>query len=165
MPGLVFKWFPLCEFSLFYIPWDSPGKNTGLGCHFLLQCMKVKSESELTQSCLTPHYPMDCSPLGSSVHGISQAKVLEWVAIYGVAQSWTWLKRLSSSSSRVFLISVIVLFVSICLFFNSSRSLLIDSCVFSNLFQGFWSSLLSLFWILFQVVCLFPLHLFWLLCF
>ena len=51
-------------------PWDSPGKNTGVGCHFLLQCMKVKSESEVAQSCLTLHDPMDCSPPGSSVHGI-----------------------------------------------------------------------------------------------
>ena len=50
-------------------PWDSPGKNTGVGCHFLLQCMKVKSESEVAQSCLTLSNPMDCSPLGSSVHG------------------------------------------------------------------------------------------------
>ena len=62
-------------------PWDSPGKNTGVGCHFLLQCMKVKSESEFAQSCPTPSDPMDCSPPGSSVHGILQAKVLEWVAI------------------------------------------------------------------------------------
>ena len=62
-------------------PWDSPGKNTGVGCHFLLQCMKVKSESEVTQSCLTLCDPMDCSLLGSSVHGISQARVLEWGAI------------------------------------------------------------------------------------
>ena len=62
-------------------PWDSPGKNTGVGCHFLLQCMKVKSEREVPQSCPTPHDPMDCSPPGSSVHGISQAKVLEWGAI------------------------------------------------------------------------------------
>ena len=61
--------------------WDSPGKNTGVGCHFLLQCMKVKSESEVTQSCLTPSDPMDCSPTGSSVHGIFQARVLEWGAI------------------------------------------------------------------------------------
>ena len=51
-------------------PWDSPGKNTGLGCHFLLQCMKVKSESEVAQSCPTPSDPMDCSPPGSSIHGI-----------------------------------------------------------------------------------------------
>ena len=62
-------------------PWDSPGKNTGVGCHFLLQCMKVKSESEVTQSCLTLRYPMDCSLPGSSVHGIFQARVLEWGAI------------------------------------------------------------------------------------
>ena len=61
--------------------WDSPGKNTGVGCHFLLQCMKVKSESEVTQSCPTLSDPMDCSLPGSSVHGIFQARVLEWVAI------------------------------------------------------------------------------------
>ena len=62
-------------------PWDSPGKNTGVGCHFLLQCMKVKSESEVAQSCPTPHDPMDCSLPGSSVHRIFQARVLEWGAI------------------------------------------------------------------------------------
>ena len=62
-------------------PWDSPGKNTGVGCHFLLQCMKVKSESEVAQSCPTPSDPMDCSPPGSSIHGIFQARVLEWVTI------------------------------------------------------------------------------------
>ena len=62
-------------------PWDSPGKNTGVGCHFLLQCMKVKSESEGAQSCLTLSDPMDCSPPGSSVHGIFQARVLELGAI------------------------------------------------------------------------------------
>ena len=62
-------------------PWDSSGKNTGVGCHFLLQCMKVKSESEVVQSCLTLSDPMGCSPPGSSVRGIFQARVLEWVAI------------------------------------------------------------------------------------
>ena len=62
-------------------PWDSPGKNTGVGCHFLLQCWKVKSESEVAQSCLTPTDPIDCSLPGSSVHGIFQARVLEWGAI------------------------------------------------------------------------------------
>ena len=61
--------------------WDSPGKNTGVGCHFLLQCMKVKSESEVAQSCPTLSDPMDCSLPGSSVHGIFQARVLEWGAI------------------------------------------------------------------------------------
>ena len=62
-------------------PWDSPGKNTGVGCHFLLQCRKVKSESEVAQSCLTLSDPMDCSLPGSSIHGIFQARVLEWGAI------------------------------------------------------------------------------------
>ena len=62
-------------------PWDSPGKNTGVGCHFLLQCMKVKSESEVAQLCPTLRDPTDCSPPGSSAYGIFQARVLEWVAI------------------------------------------------------------------------------------
>ena len=62
-------------------PWDSPGKNTGVGCHFLLQCMKVKSESEVTQSYPTLHNPMGCSLPGSSAHGIFQSRVLEWGAI------------------------------------------------------------------------------------
>ena len=62
-------------------PWDSPGKNTGMGCRFLLQCMKMKSESEVAQSCLTLRDPMDCSLPGSSIHGIFQARVLEWVDI------------------------------------------------------------------------------------
>ena len=52
-------------------PWDSPDKNTGVGCHFLLQCRKVKSKSEVAQSC----------PTRSSVHGIFQVRVLEWGAI------------------------------------------------------------------------------------
>ena len=63
------------------------GKNTGVGCHFLLQCMKVKSESEVSQSCLTLSDPMDCSPPGSSAHGIFQSRVLEWVAIAFSIQS------------------------------------------------------------------------------
>ena len=62
-------------------PWDSLGKNTGVGCHFLLQCVKVKSVSEVAQSRLTPSDPMDRSPPGPSVHGIFQARVLEWGAI------------------------------------------------------------------------------------
>ena len=62
-------------------PWDSPGKNTGVGCHFLLQCMKVRSESEVAQSCLTLSDPTDCSLPGSSVHGIFQARALEWVPL------------------------------------------------------------------------------------
>ena len=61
-------------------PWDSPGKNTGVGCHCLLQCMKVKSESEVVQFCPNLSNAMDRSPPGSSIHGIFQARVLEWGA-------------------------------------------------------------------------------------
>ena len=75
-------------------PWDSPGKNTGVGCHFLLQCMKVKSESEVTQSCPTLLDPVDCSLPGSCVHGILQARVLEWVAI-------AYSNRISSRKQRM----------------------------------------------------------------
>ena len=64
-----------------HCPWDSPGKNTGQGCHFLLQCMKVKSESEVAQSCPTLCNPMNGSPPSSSAHGIFQARILEWGAI------------------------------------------------------------------------------------
>ena len=99
-------------------PWDSSGKNTGVGCHFLLQCMKVKSESEVAQLCPTLHDPMDCSLPGSSIHGIFQARVLEWVAIafsetppylpsnegscVGPSQVW-W--NLEEFSSKLFLYS------------------------------------------------------------
>ena len=65
------RWQP----TRFSCPWDSPGKNTGVGCHFLFQCMKVKSESEVVQSCPTLSDPMDCSLTDSSVHGIFQARV------------------------------------------------------------------------------------------
>ena len=72
-------------------PWDSPGKNTGVGCHFLLQCMKVKSQSEVAQLCPTLSNPKDCSLPGSSAHGIFPARVLEWGAIAlseAVSRSW-----------------------------------------------------------------------------
>src|SRR5574337_1065208 len=73
-------------------PWDSPGKNTGVGCHFLLQCRKVKSESEVAQSCLTLHDPMDCSLPGSSIHRILQTRVPEWGAIaFSATMSWSFL--------------------------------------------------------------------------
>ena len=70
-------------------PWDSLSKNTGVGCHFLLQYMKVKSESEVGQLCLTPSDPMDCSLPGSSIHGIFQARLLEWVAI-AFSENWRY---------------------------------------------------------------------------
>ena len=75
-------------------PWDSPGKNTGVGCHVPLQCMRVKSESEVDQSCLALSDPMDCSLPGSSFHGIFQARVLEWGVIAFSSISPTELKIL-----------------------------------------------------------------------
>ena len=105
-------------------PWDSPGKNTGVGCHFLLQCMKVKSESEVTES--TPRDPMDCRLPGSSVHGTYQARVLEWIAI-AITNSWSLLKITSMSvipSNRLILCHPLVLppsiFPSIKVFSNKS---------------------------------------------
>ena len=75
-------------------PWDSPGKNTGVGCHFLLQCMKVESESEVAQLCPTLSDPMDCSLPGSSIHGIFWATVLEWGAIaFSLSRFWVWLNN------------------------------------------------------------------------
>ena len=86
------RWQPtrLCR------PWDSPGKNTGVGCHFLLQCMKVKCEREVAQSCPTLSDPMDCSPPDFSIHGIFQARVLEWGAIeqLGLLNFWVWFSDL-----------------------------------------------------------------------
>ena len=78
-------------------PWDSPGNNTGVGCHFLLRCMKVKSQSEVAKSCPTLRDPMDCSPRGSSVHGIFQARVLEWGAI-SFSNAWKWKVKVKSLS-------------------------------------------------------------------
>ena len=77
-------------------PWDSPGKNTGVGCHFLLQCMKVKGGSEVTQSCPTLSNPMDWSLPGSSIHGIFQARLLEWGAIAFSQWTWVWVNSRSS---------------------------------------------------------------------
>ena len=80
-------------------PWDSLGKNTGVGCHFLLQCMKEKSESEVAQSCLTLSDSMICSLSGSSIHGIFQARVLEWGAtsfdfsLLLLVQDWVTLRN------------------------------------------------------------------------
>ena len=84
-------------------PWDSPGKNTGVGCHFLLQCMKVKSESEVAQSCLTLSNSMDCSLPGSSVHAIFQARVLEWGAIAFSSVKFRYLLKCLWQPTPVFL--------------------------------------------------------------
>ena len=86
-------------------PWDSPGKNTGVGCHFLLQCMKVKREREFAQSCPTLSDLMDCSPPGSPIPGILQARTLEWVAI-SFSNAWKW-KVKGKSLSRVWLLATL----------------------------------------------------------
>ena len=78
-------------------PWDSPGKNTGVGCHFLLQRMKVKTESEVTESCPTLSECTDCSPLGSPIPGITKARTLEWVAI-SFSNAWKWKVKMKSLS-------------------------------------------------------------------
>ena len=82
---------PQTAATRFHRPWDSPGKNTGVSCHFLLQCMKVKSESEVDQLCLTLSDPMDCSPPGSSIHGIFQAKY--WSGVPLRMKMETYLER------------------------------------------------------------------------
>ena len=88
-------------------PWDSPGKNTGVGCHFLLQCMKVKSESEVAQSCPSLSDPMDCSLPGFSLHGIFQARGLEWGAIAfsqnNIVSQYIMFQILCHASYRYFL--------------------------------------------------------------
>ena len=84
-------------------PWDSLGKNTGVDCHFLLQCMKGKSQSEVAQSCLTLSDPMDCSLPGSSVHGIPQAGILEGVSIPFFRRSSHYMAAAAKSLSRVLL--------------------------------------------------------------
>ena len=81
-------------------PWDPPDKNTGVGCHFLFQCMKVKSESEVAQSCPTLSDPMDCSLPGSSIHGIFQARVLEWSAIAFSACLLSKCKKVTAATVR-----------------------------------------------------------------
>ena len=85
-------------------PWDSQGKNTGVGCHFLLQCLKVKSEREAAQSCPTLRDPMDCSLPGSSVHGICQARVLEWGAITFSVLSLRGIEQWLANTSQSYLL-------------------------------------------------------------
>ena len=88
-------------------PWDSPGKNTGVGCHFLLQCMKVKSESEVAQSCLTLCDLMDYSLPSSSVHRIFQARVLEWLLPFAISRQGVGY-LLASSKVETFVFCIIL---------------------------------------------------------
>ena len=96
-------WLYATPWTAAHRPWDSVGKNTGVGWHFFLQCMKVKSESEVTQSCLTLCDPMDCSLPGSSIHGIFQARALEWGAIaFSASSCYTRSKNKQFVSPMVF---------------------------------------------------------------
>ena len=100
-------------------PWDSPGKNTGVGCHFLLQCMKVKSESEVTQLCLTLSDPMDCSLPGSSVHWFSRQEYWSGVALpspiymLDLVNSYSHLKKCWSLYFSIFVIDTYLCVASI----------------------------------------------------
>ena len=124
-------------------PWDSPGKNTGVGCHFLLQCMKVKKLSEVAQSCPTPSDPMDCSPPGPSIHGTFQARVLEWVPSSSpppTASVWKCLDALPQGASpqdSLFLeleVGAIVAMIALPFLSRSDSTL----SLFRNALSHFW---------------------------
>ena len=145
-------------------PWDSPGKNTGVGCHFLFQCRKVKSESKVTQSCSTLSDPMDCSLPGSSVHGIFQARVLEWVAIDHSTLGRSNTKNCTVSGSITLFLPIVKLFtfwnniisftrletnhnyetslmsnIKFCKFFSKRRKFIIYILELALSFQNFFS--------------------------
>ena len=125
-------------------PWDSPGKNTGVGCHFLFQCMKVKSESEVAQACLTLSDPMDCSLPGSSIHGIFQARVLEWGAI---ANYWCTAKWFNCMYLYSFLVWFIMRYwiYSMCYTVRLCLGPLVGSVLYVVLLYICWSQAVNLF--------------------
>ena len=105
-------------------PWDFSGKNTGVGCHFLFQCMKVESESEVAQSCPTLRDPMVCSLPDSSIHEIFQARILEWGAIALCSIFFFTTLILPVHKHDIFLhpfVSSLISFISI-LYFSVHRS-------------------------------------------
>ena len=117
----------------FLHPWDSPGRNTKVGCHFLLQCTRVKSESEVAQLCPTLSDPMDYSLPGSSIHGILQGRVLEWVAIAfsnkaPTISKWKWLcnNQVVFCRQHNFLIPQSLLFISLSFCTTPQSSFLLD---------------------------------------
>ena len=127
-------------------PWDSPGKNTGVGCHFLLQCMKVKSESEVTQLCPTLSNPMDCSLPGSFIHGIFQARVLEWGAIaFSRFGAYYLGKSLSSRSVWKIIIGncLMILLSKAAMLIGATKSLttnLKGRCEKQDVHRSFWKA-------------------------
>ena len=111
-------------------PWDSPGKNTGVGCHFLLQCIKVKSESEVAQSCPTLRDPIDCSLPGSSIHGIFQARVLEWGAIAFSDALSTGILILCMLDHLILFYRSVKCYFFVCMFVLLFKSPSLTSCTF-----------------------------------
>ena len=107
-------------------PWDSPGKNIGVGCHFLLQCRKAKSESEDAQSCPTLSDPMDCSLPGFSIHGILQERLLEWgaIAFSEMYRKYKW--------SLIFLGSIVLVTPCKTVWFAASTQALLSPHQFSS---------------------------------
>ena len=126
-------------------PWDSPGKNTGVGCHCLLQCMKVKRGSEAAQSCPTLSDPMDCSLPDSSVHGILQARTLEWGAIaFSGSQAWAPSLPPSSLSGSLRSYPVVIYLLFYC-WSDDSKIRIGSSCLkpFQSLIHSVSHSLLQ----------------------
>ena len=120
-------------------PWDSPGKNTGVGCYFLPQCMKVKSEREVAQSCPTLCNPMDCRLPGSSTHGIFQARVLEWGAIAFSGGIPYFLQLKSESGNKEFMIWATVSYQSsLCWLYRASSSLAAKNIINLILVLAIW---------------------------
>ena len=113
-------------------PWDSPGNNSEVGCHFLLQCMKVNSESEVAQSYPTLSDPMDCSLPGSSVHGIFQARVLEWgaIAFFEFCHEISAIQSSSGSSSSSLDISTSAVLSSMKVLYTSTSFIRVRVSVF-----------------------------------
>ena len=154
-------------------PWDPPGKNTGVGCLFLLQCMKVKTKREVAQSCLTLSNTIECSLPGSSVHGIFQARVLEWVAIafsdHTCIQIFKWLFSITLGLHlEVELLSDMVIIHLI--FWRTAKLFTVAVCEMN--FEVKWVEVSSLqFWFsfpwwlmmlcFFSCVCLVSVYLFW----
>ena len=86
-------------------PWDSPEKNTGVGCHFLLQCMKVKSESEVAQLCLTLSDPMDCSLPGS--YAVAKMNEEDFYNEYGLISRRDYVKKTKVQKSIYSMLSLL----------------------------------------------------------
>ena len=116
-------------------PWDSPGKNIGVGCHFLLQCMKVKSESEVAPSCPTLGDPMDCSLPGSSAMGFSRQEYRSGVPLPSPSEILAALKTNGNSPQNT-----VVWIENFKSEPKCTESLFINSFLWDLCFSNFWES-------------------------